>query len=69
MVKFLPVVGWGAYFCEHIFVKRNWEKDKSLLLKSTQNLFDDYSKDFHFNVTSLHKIKFLICDNEIIRVL
>ena len=59
-LKFVPVIGWGAYFCEHIFVKRNWEKEKSVIAKDMQNFFEDYSKDFHFNVTSIHTITF--CD-------
>ncbi|KAL9620159.1 MAG: hypothetical protein Q9160_005274 [Pyrenula sp. 1 TL-2023] len=30
-LKRIPVIGWGMQFCQFIFLKRNWEKDKGNL--------------------------------------
>ncbi|EFJ29363.1 hypothetical protein SELMODRAFT_146320 [Selaginella moellendorffii] len=29
--KFLPVIGWGMWFTEYIFLERKWEKDENTL--------------------------------------
>ena len=37
-LKRIPVIGWGMQFCQFIFLKRNWEKDKGNLARHMQKL-------------------------------
>ena len=59
-LKYFPIIGWGAYFCEHIFVNRKWETDKELMEKGLENCLLDYSKDINFKVISVNTSKKLI---------
>lgn len=34
----IPVIGWGMQFCQFIFMKRNWERDKPNMAKHLQKL-------------------------------
>ncbi|ESO92258.1 hypothetical protein LOTGIDRAFT_121170 [Lottia gigantea] len=36
--KYVPLVGWTWYFSESIFLKRNWQEDKSILKTGLKNL-------------------------------
>ena len=46
-LKYIPIVGIGAYFAENIFIKRKWEADKAALVNGLKT-FLDYP--FRFNV-------------------
>lgn len=35
-LKKIPILGWGMQFCQFIFLKRNWEKDKPRLSQHLQ---------------------------------
>lgn len=37
-LKRIPVIGWGMQFCQFIFLKRNWEKDKDNLSRHMRKL-------------------------------
>lgn len=37
-LKKIPVIGWGMQFCQFIFLKRNWEKDKNNLSRHMRKL-------------------------------
>ncbi|KAL9112130.1 MAG: hypothetical protein Q9227_003507 [Pyrenula ochraceoflavens] len=37
-LKRIPVIGWGMQFCQFIFLKRNWDKDKANLSRHLQKL-------------------------------
>lgn len=37
-LKRIPVIGWGMQFCQFIFLKRNWEKDKGNLSRHMRKL-------------------------------
>jgi 1-acyl-sn-glycerol-3-phosphate acyltransferase len=38
ILKFIPIIGWGLTFLDCLFVKRNWNSDKSLILKTFRKL-------------------------------
>ncbi len=52
-LKYIPIVGIGAYFAENIFIKRKWETDKDALTHGLKNFFYNYPKNSHFNVYKL----------------
>ena len=37
-LKRLPILGWGMRFAQFIFLKRNWEQDKSRMAQHFQKL-------------------------------
>ncbi|XP_015789066.1 1-acyl-sn-glycerol-3-phosphate acyltransferase delta [Tetranychus urticae] len=39
-IRYLPVIGWGWFFCEMIFVSRQWEKDSQHLGPSVTRLME-----------------------------
>lgn len=43
-LKWVPVIGWGWFFCEMIFLERNWDKDSIILGQSLDKLveYTDY---------------------------
>ncbi|XP_014676006.1 PREDICTED: 1-acyl-sn-glycerol-3-phosphate acyltransferase gamma-like [Priapulus caudatus] len=40
ILKYFPIIGWAWAFSEVIFLERNWEKDKSAIMKAMDNLAD-----------------------------
>ncbi|KAF4381915.1 hypothetical protein F8388_000609 [Cannabis sativa] len=38
--KFLPIIGWSMWFCDYVFLERNWAKDESILKSGFQRLED-----------------------------
>lgn len=45
--KYVPIIGWSFWFAEYIFLNRIWEKDKELLVRDLNNIFD-YPKDLNY---------------------
>ncbi|KAK6187493.1 hypothetical protein SNE40_005505 [Patella caerulea] len=43
--KYVPLVGWTWYFTESLFLKRNWQEDKTILKTGLKNL-TCYPKDY-----------------------
>jgi len=48
--KYVPIIGWSFWFAEYIFLNRIWEKDKELLVRDLNNIFD-YPKDLNYCVS------------------
>ncbi|XP_071477177.1 1-acyl-sn-glycerol-3-phosphate acyltransferase delta-like [Diadema antillarum] len=46
-LKYVPLMGWSFYLAEEIFVKRDFARDRELLLKQLRNV-----ASFHFNTTT-----------------
>ncbi|XP_013381629.1 1-acyl-sn-glycerol-3-phosphate acyltransferase delta isoform X2 [Lingula anatina] len=38
MLKFVPIQGWSWYFTESVFLKRNWEQDRKIIIRDIKNL-------------------------------
>ena len=39
-LKFMPIMGWCWYFCEFIFLERNWEKDRLIFGQSLDRFME-----------------------------
>ena len=40
-LKYVPGIGWGMYFMDCLFIKRNWERDRSSIEKVFHNITTD----------------------------
>jgi hypothetical protein len=49
----VPLIGWCWLFAESIFIQRNWETDKKILVESMDKLLLDYPDNKYFNVISV----------------
>ncbi|XP_064613139.1 1-acyl-sn-glycerol-3-phosphate acyltransferase gamma-like [Liolophura sinensis] len=38
MLRYVPLIGWAWYFTESIFLKRNWEHDRQVIMRDLKNL-------------------------------
>lgn len=49
-LSLVPLIGWCWLFSESIFIKRNWDTDKKLLVEGLDKKLTNYPKDHYFNV-------------------
>ncbi|CAF1153068.1 unnamed protein product, partial [Adineta ricciae] len=49
-LRALPIIGWCWYFTESIFLRREWNSDKSVLERDMQRLVNDFPSNYNFTL-------------------
>ena len=48
-LKYVPVIGWSWFFSEFIFIRREWEKDKELMVRELNSIFN-FPQGYYYSV-------------------
>jgi 1-acyl-sn-glycerol-3-phosphate acyltransferase len=54
-LKYIPIMGWGWWANEYIFIKRVWETDSKVLTREINEICN-YPKELFYNVTESIKL-------------